>query len=176
MPGHPLAGRFTAIRAHLGRRHHADFAELQREIDQLETEMQALTPAAGCPCHCQQPPTTPATITLTLSTRENSPMSELTFPYGAPVYANAAITNAEGQTIPDGGGTWTTTAGTINPNPSNPDTATIVGLPTGDFTVTYTASNGATSSASGTVVDSAPVTVAVSLSATAPADDTPASA
>ena len=163
---HPLAHHFHTIRSLIRRKHQCDFPELARKVDELEAEVQALYRR---PCHCGQTDGAPATVTVHLFTSEgNLFMSETTFAPGATVYATAVVDNAEGVALTDAG-TWTTTAGTISPDPSNPEAATVVGLPLGDFTVTYTASNGVSNSVSGTVTDSTPATVSVSLSSTAPA-------
>lgn len=112
--------------------------------------------------------TRPATVTIRLTTLEgNHLMSDFTL--GQPVYATAGVANAEGVALTGDTGTWTSTAGTINPDPSNPEQATLVNAPVGDFTVTYTTANGVVATSVGTVVDSVPASASVSLSATAPA-------
>lgn len=91
------------------------------------------------------------------------------FTLGQPVYASAAVLNAEGVALTGDAGTWSSTAGTISPDASNTEQATLVNAPVGDFTVTYTTANGVVATATGTVVDSVPASASVSLSATAPA-------
>lgn len=169
MDSHPLFDRIATIRRHVHRRHQCDYAELQREIGVLEAEVQVLLRR---PCHCGQTGGAPATVTVTLH-QEGSTMSETTFAPGQTVYASAVVDNAEGVALTDNG-SWSTTGGTITADPANPEQATVVGLPLGDFTVTYTASNGVSNSVSGTVSDSTPASVAVSLSSTAPTDEAPA--
>jgi uncharacterized cupin superfamily protein len=131
-----------------------------------------------CHHHGQPVNVTPAAVTIRLTTSEgNTLMSDFTL--GQPVYASAAVTNAEGTAITGDAGTWSTTAGTISANPNNAEEATLYNAPVGDFTVTYTTANGVVATATGTVVDSTPASASVSLSATAPADEptsTPAAA
>ena len=121
-------------------------------------------------CHHHRGPvdTRPATVTIRLTTQEgNTLMSDFTL--GQPVYATAAVSNAEGVALTGDTGTWTSTAGTITADATNPEQATLVNAPVGDFTVTYTTANGVVATATGTVVDSVPASASVSLSATAPA-------
>lgn len=173
MAEHPLFDRIRTIRGHVHRRHQCDFAEVQREIDTLEAEVQVLLRR---PCHCGQTGGAPATVTVTLHTEENSSMSDTTFKPGQIIYAQAVVDNAEGTALTDSG-TWSTTAGTIAPLDGSPGWASIVGAPDGDMTVTYTASNGVSGEADGTVSDDVPASVTVTLSASAPADvSSPASA
>lgn len=173
MADHPLLQRIHGIRARAHRRHQCDFPELQREIDILELEVAELI---GRPCHCGQDDGAPATVTVTLHSKETSSMSETTFEPGQTFYAQAVVDNKEGVALTDTG-TWTTTAGTVAPVDGQPGWASIVGAPDGDFTVTYTASNGVAGQAEGTVSDDVPATVTVTLSATGPADaNTPPSA
>lgn len=129
----------------------------------------------GGACDCQhEGGGAPAFVTVTLYS-EGSMMSETTFEPGQTIYASAEVDNKGGTSLPDSG-TWSTSAGTVSPDPSNPLRATVVGAPDGEVVVTYTASNGVVGQVSGTVSDDTPATVTVTLSSTPPADITPASA
>lgn len=84
---------------------------------------------------------------------------------GAPVYFTANVTNAEQTPITDAV-TWTSDAGTITADPSNPLQATLVNAPLGDATVTATTSNGISATDTVTIVDNTPAAIGLTDSAT----------
>lgn len=91
-----------------------------------------------------------------------------TYAPGQTIYLTATATNAEQQPLADAPGTWTTTAGTITPDPTNPDQATLVNVPVGSATVTFTAADGVAATLEITVVDDTVAAVTITSSATAP--------
>jgi hypothetical protein len=150
---------------------------MQREVDALEAEVQALYQR---PCHCGQPDTTPARVTVT-ATREDGTMTD-TYQPGDTVYLTATVDTAENTPLADVPGSWSgwPDGATLIQDTANPDRAVLTGLPLGDFSATFTVTKADGSTVSGTysatVVDNTPATVTVTGSATAPTDETPASA
>jgi hypothetical protein len=124
--------------------------------------------------HCHHHDGAPATVTITAH-KENGTMSD-TYNLGETIYLNATVDNAESAALTGVAGTWTSTAGTISPNPNNPDEATLVNAPVGDVTVTFATASGVTGTYTATVVDSTPASVTITGSTTPPADETTAPA
>lgn len=138
---HPLLRRIATIRGHVHHRHQCDYGELQREIDVLEAEVQALLRR---PCHCGRPchaGSVPATITVTAS-QEGHTMSSYTA--GTAVDLVADVKDDREVEVADAV-TWSTDQGTITSDPAdptNPLRAQLVNAPVGTATVTATTSNG----------------------------------
>lgn len=93
-----------------------------------------------------------------------------TYAPGATVFLTATVDNAEFQALANVAGSWSASAGTVVQDAVNPDLATLTGLPLGDFTATFTTTEGAVAgSYTATVMDSVPSSVTVTGSATPPA-------
>ena len=120
----------------------ADIAVMQTEIEQLQQQLAAQ----------------PAAVTIT-ATSEGLVMPQ--FPQNATIDLTADVKNAEQVDIPDVVA-WTTTGGTLTPNPTDSRTATLVNTPLGDTTVTATTSNGLAATYTVTTVDSVPASITVS--------------
>jgi hypothetical protein len=167
----PARRRFDRIREHLRHRHQCDFAELQREIDELEREVHCLA------AQCHQPPDShPTAGTITATTKDGTVTD--TYAPGQTIYLTAGnFTNAENAPVTGTvTGQWSSDQGTITPNPNNADEATLVNVPLGDFNVTFTADSGLVLTYQGTVADDVAVSGTITGSTTPPADETPASA
>ena len=114
-----------------------------------------------------------ATVRVTFSVN-GVPMSDTTLPQGN-IEIQAVGLNAAGTVIPGVVFTYTTTAGTLVASPDG--TELLTNAPAGDITVTATAPNGVSGSATATVVDPVVASVQVTLSpAPAAALSTPAAA
>lgn len=151
--------------------HHDRLDEALHDIRRMEAEITELQQELA-----QQRSTTPATVTITARDKDGT-MTD-TYAPGATIYLTATVTNAEGTPLTGIAGTWATDQGTITQNPNNPQEATLVNAPVGQFNVTFTTTGDTVvgSSYPGTVADQAPATVTITGSTTPPADETPASA
>jgi hypothetical protein len=182
-PHWQVKARIGRIRGLLKRRVHADFGELQREVDQLEHDLAELLTTAhglghGCTCGivtCDEP----SSIKITATIGGTPLMADQQIPAGQTIALTAVVDNAEGQPVPDTL-SWTATAGTVTANPDDPSTltATLANAPVGTVTVTATDAAGVTGSLELDIVDATPASITLSAAAVAPAapSSTPASA
>jgi len=83
-----------------------------------------------------------------------------TYAPGAPIDLTADVKNAEQQDITDQV-SWSTTAGTVTPDATNPLKAVLTDAPLGDTTVTATTSNGIAATDTVTVADQTPASITV---------------
>lgn len=150
MSRHPLTARVCTLRELLYHRIHADFERIQRELDELEAEIDAEADlcAYTCVCHCHHRHRRPAHIYVTTS-QEGTHMGS--YAINADVDLTAVVKNDQGQNITDDV-TWTSTDGTVTAGANGTDadggvteTAVLSGVSiAGDVSVTATTSNGLT--------------------------------
>lgn len=148
MNGHPIPHLLGEVRGHLHHRLHADFDEIHRLLDELETEVetQANSCADICVCHCHHRHKRPASITVTASQKGTTMGSYNT---GTDVEFVAVVKNDQGVNIADNV-TWSSLEGTVTPGANGTDanggvtmTAVLSGVTAaGDVAVTATTDNG----------------------------------
>jgi hypothetical protein len=94
------------------------------------------------------------------------------YPADAPVYLTAVVANNESVALPAFPGVWATDVGTITPDATNPDLATLTGVNLGDANVTFTTSGDTVigNSYVAEFVDNTPASVTITGSTTPPAD------
>jgi hypothetical protein len=87
-------------------------------------------------------------------------MANQTFPLGKTITLTATVENAETVVIPDNV-TWTADQGTISPDATNPEVATLVNAPIGTVNVTATTSNGIVATDALDIVDNVPASITI---------------
>lgn len=153
-----LSDRVAAIKAHI--RHHdhrcwTNLDDLRREVEHLEDEVAEL--------EADRPHLIPASAGITAFLK-GSTIASTTFPSGATINLVGDVKNTAGTDIPNSV-SWSADQGTLTPDPTNPELATLVNVPDGTVTVTMTTTNGIVAQHAYVVADLTPASADFTASA-----------